>query len=189
MGLIGMLLTAVGLAMDAFAVAACAGLAMKRVTLKQMLVYGIYFGAFQGVMPLIGYLLGAQFSDLISAYDHWIAAALLSILGIRMAVGSFKKDDGEEAAGSESLGPKKMLPLAVATSIDALAVGISFAFLQVQIGLAALVIGVVTLVLSALGVRIGHAFGTKLKSKAELAGGVILIALGVKTVLEHTGVI
>ena len=179
---------AVGLSMDAFAVAVCKGLSMRRATLKNALIVGLYFGVFQAAMPLIGYFLGVSLADQITAYDHWIAFALLAIIGGKMIYESFHKDaDGEDEGGEVTF--QKMLPLAVATSIDALAVGVSFAFLRVSIFPAVTFIGVVTLTLSMLGVKIGNIFGAKFKSKAELAGGVILILMGTKILLEHLEVI
>ena len=153
MSLFELFIIAVGLSMDAFAVAVCKGLSMRRATLKNALIVGLYFGVFQAAMPLIGYFLGISLADQITAYDHWIAFALLAIIGGKMIYESFHKDaDGEDEGGEVTL--KKMLPLAVATSIDALAVGVSFAFLRVSIFPAVTFIGVVTLTLSMLGVKI-----------------------------------
>ncbi len=196
MDLLELLLIAVGLSMDAFAVSICKGLAMPKATIWKSLVIGLYFGIFQAVMPLIGYFVGTQFADKISAFDHWIAFALLCVIGGKMIVESREKDDcgdggcscGEPSA-EEALTPAKMLPLAVATSIDALAVGVSFAFLKVSIVSAVSFIGIITFVLSVLGVKIGNVFGAKYKSKAELAGGIILVLIGLKILLEHLGVI
>lgn len=180
---------AVGLSMDAFAVAVCAGLTMPRVTVKKASIVGLYFGVFQAVMPWIGYKVATRLADKIIAYDHWIAFALLCFLGGKMILESFKKeeDPGKEEASLQeaSLKPRQMLPLALATSIDALAVGVSFAFLRVRIVPAVLFIGATTLVLSMGGVKIGNLFGTRYKSKAELAGGVILVLIGLKILLEH----
>ncbi len=188
MSLFELFIIAVGLSMDAFAVAVCKGLSMRRATLKNALIVGLYFGIFQAAMPLIGYFLGISLADQITAYDHWIAFTLLAIIGGKMVYESFHKDaDGEDEGGEVTF--KKMLPLAVATSIDALAVGVSFAFLRVSIFPAVTFIGVVTLTLSMLGVKIGNIFGAKFKSKAELAGGVILILMGTKILLEHLEVI
>ena len=188
MSLFELFIIAVGLSMDAFAVAGCKGLSMRRATLKNALIVGLYFGVFQAAMPLIGYFLGVSLADQITAYDHWIAFALLAIIGGKMIYESFHKDaDGEDEGGEVTF--QKMLPLAVATSIDALAVGVSFAFLRVSIFPAVTFIGVVTLTLSMLGVKIGNIFGAKFKSKAELAGGVILILMGTKILLEHLEVI
>ena len=188
MSLFELFIIAVGLSMDAFAVAVCKGLSMRRATLKNALIVGLYFGVFQAAMPLIGYFLGVSLADQITSYDHWIAFALLAIIGGKMIYESFHKDaDGEDEGGEVTF--QKMLPLAVATSIDALAVGVSFAFLRVSIFPAVTFIGVVTLTLSMLGVKIGNIFGAKFKSKAELAGGVILILMGTKILLEHLEVI
>ncbi|KPU42994.1 putative manganese efflux pump MntP [Oxobacter pfennigii] len=208
MNLWELFLIAVGLSMDAFAVAACSGLTMPKVTVKKSLIVGGYFGFFQAVMPLIGYMLATQFAEKIIAFDHWITFALLCFIGGKMAVGSFKKEgcpDREcvaetcadrECPGGESprirepsLKPSEMLPLALATSIDALAVGVSFAFLQVNIVPAVSSIGIITFALSMLGVKVGNIFGIKFKSKAELSGGIILVLIGLKILLEHMGII
>ena len=190
MGFLELFLVAVGLSMDAFAVAICLGLTMRSIRLPKMLVVGLYFGLFQAVMPLIGYLIGAQFADHITAFDHWIAFVLLAFIGGRMVKGSFDKDDnGGEKPEEASLSPKAMLPLALATSIDALAVGVSFAFLKISIVPAVSFIGVITFALSAAGVKIGGVFGAKYKARAELAGGVILILIGLKILLEHLGIL
>ena len=182
------LLIAVGLAMDAFAVSACSGLGMSKVTFKKALIVGVYFGAFQALMPFAGYMLATQFAGQVIAFGSWLAFILLSIIGIRMIVQSLKKDDCGQAPGS-SLRPGSMLPLAFATSIDALAVGISFAFLDVDIIPAVSYIGVVTLVLCMAGVKIGSVFGVRFRSKAEFTGGVILVFIGAKILFEHLGFI
>ena len=186
-----LLLIAVGLAMDAFAVSVCAGLTMPKVTVKKALIVGGYFGVFQAVMPFAGYMLAAQFSGHIAALGDWIAFILLSIIGGKMIVQSLKKEDRSGRPGSEesSLRPGRMLPLAVVTSIDALAIGVSFAFLEVNIMYAALYIGIITFTLSVVGVIIGNAFGVRFRSKAEFAGGVILVLIGVKILLGHLGII
>ncbi len=168
--------------MDAFAVAICKGLSLNKITLKNASLVGVWFGGFQGLMPLIGYLLGTQFSDKIVAVDHWVAFVLLGLIGGNMIKEAFSK---EESCADSSLSFKAMLPLAVATSIDALAIGVTLAFLNVSIIPAVIFIGVVTFVISSLGVKIGNIFGVKYKSKAELAGGIILIALAVKILIEH----
>ena len=186
MNVIELLILAVGLSMDAFAVAVCKGLALRKVKPVQMALVGLWFGGFQALMPVIGYLIGVQFSSYITAIDHWIAFALLALIGGNMVKEALSNEDEEADA---SLSFKKMLPLAVATSIDALAVGVSFAFLNVQIAPAAGSIGVVTFVLSAVGVKVGSLFGAKYKSRAELIGGVILILLGLKILLEHLGLL
>lgn len=184
MGILELFLLAVGLSMDAFAVAVCKGLALKQVKPAQMALVGLWFGGFQALMPVVGYFVGVQFKDAITAIDHWIAFVLLAIIGGNMIREAFSKEEEEADA---SLSFKKMLPLAVATSIDALAVGVSFAFLDVQIGMAASFIGVVTFLLSAAGVKVGSLFGAKYKQRAELVGGAILVLLGVKILLEHLG--
>ncbi len=184
MGILELFLLAVGLSMDAFAVAVCKGLALKQVKPAQMALVGLWFGGFQALMPVVGYFVGVQFKDAITAIDHWIAFVLLAIIGGNMIREAFSREEEEADA---SLSFKKMLPLAVATSIDALAVGVSFAFLDVQIGIAASFIGVVTFLLSAAGVKVGSLFGAKYKQRAELVGGVILVLLGVKILLEHLG--
>ena len=181
MNIFELLLLAVGLAMDAFAVSVCKGLSVERLKPRHPITAGLYFGGFQALMPLIGWLLGSQFESLIKSVDHWIAFGLLVLIGANMIRESFGK--AEEL--NSSFSPKAMLPLAVATSIDALAVGVTFAFLEVSIVFAVSVIGAVTFVISAAGVKIGNVFGAKYKSRAELAGGVILIILGVKILIEH----
>lgn len=177
---------AIGLSMDAFAVSVCKGLAMKKITVRKALVVGMWFGGFQALMPLVGYLLGIRFRESITAVDHWIAFGLLACIGVNMIREALSKEEEEE---DDSLDPKSMLTLAVATSIDALAVGITFAFLQVQIIGACTFIGITTLVCSMIGVKIGNVFGTRYKSRAELVGGVILILLGAKILLEHLGIL
>lgn len=173
---------AVGLSMDAFAVAVCKGLSLSKINLKNCLWVGLWFGAFQALMPAIGYLLGSQFKDSIMAFDHWIAFILLGIIGANMIKEALSKDEDESCA---DLCARVMLPLAIATSIDALAVGVTFAFLQVKIIAAVSFIGIVTFTLSALGVKIGNVFGVKYKSRAEITGGIILILLGTKILIEH----
>lgn len=177
---------AVALSMDAFAVAICKGLSVKKVKAQHILITGAYFGGFQALMPAIGFLLGFKFERFITSIDHWIAFVLLAVIGGNMIKEALSKD---EEKVDDSFAFKTMLPLAVATSIDALAVGISFAFLNVDIITAALLIGVTTFVLSGVGVLVGNAFGSKYKSKAELAGGIVLILIGLKILLEHLGVI
>ena len=181
-----LLLIAVGLSMDAFAVSICKGLATKKVGVKHMLIVGLWFGGFQALMPLIGYFLGSTFEEYITRFDHWVAFVLLALIGGNMIREALS---GEEEKANDSLGVREMLTLAVATSIDALAVGVTFALLPgVNIAAAVSFIGVITFVISAAGIKVGNAFGTKCKSKAELAGGVILI-LGLKILLEHLSVI
>ena len=186
MGLLELFILAVGLSMDAFAVSVCKGLAMPKITVKKAAVVGIWFGGFQALMPALGYLLGSQFKDSITAIDHWIAFILLGIIGGNMIR---EACSGECEKENDSLDIKTMFLLVVATSIDALAVGITFAFLKVNIAAAVSFIGVTTFVISAAGVKIGNIFGTKYKSKAELAGGIILILLGLKILLEHLGIL
>ena len=181
MGIIELFLFAVSLSMDAFAVSVCKGLSVKTLRPRHGVIAGLYFGGFQALMPLIGWLLGRQFEGRIKSVDHWVAFVLLALIGANMVRESFGKD--EEVNDSFSF--KTMLPLAVATSIDALAVGVTFAFLEVQILPAIALIGVTTFTFSAAGVKIGNVFGVRFKSKAELAGGVILILLGIKILVEH----
>lgn len=177
---------AVGLSMDAFAVSVCKGLSMPKMNWKHATVIGLYFGGFQAGMPLLGYILGVGFQSRIKAVDHWIAFLLLCFIGINMIRESRDKD---EEHMDPSIGFKTMVILAVATSIDALAAGVTFAFLQVAILPAICFIGATTFFLSALGVKIGHAFGSRYKSRAELAGGIILVLMGVKILLEHLGIL
>lgn len=188
MTLTELFIIAVGLSMDAFAVAVCKGLAVYKVKPKHMVLAGAWFGGFQALMPLIGYLLGATFEEYITKIDHWVAFILLGIIGANMIKEAVSKDDGD--CTDASMGVKQMFTLAVATSIDALAVGITFALLpDVSIGAAVGFIGVITFILSAVGIKIGNIFGAKFKSKAELTGGIILILMGLKILLEHLGVI
>ncbi|MBR4181928.1 MAG: manganese efflux pump [Candidatus Methanomethylophilaceae archaeon] len=186
MDFIAILLIAVGLAMDAFAVSLCKGLALRKVTLRNMLIAGLWFGGFQALMPIIGFYLGVSFYDLISAYDHWVAFFLLFLIGANMVrEGLF----GEEEEVDADMGVKTMALLAIATSIDALAIGISFAMTEDSIFLPALIIGLVTLVISMAGVKIGSLFGDRFGKKAEVLGGVILIVIGMKVLLEGLGFI
>ncbi len=181
----------VGLSMDAFAVAICKGLAMPKLDKVQTLVIALFFGGFQALMPFIGWMLGKQFESYITSFDHWIAFVLLAIIGGKMILDVIKGgDDEEETAVTESkLDIKELFMLAVATSIDALAVGISFAFLQVKIVSAITLIGCTTFCISAFGVFVGHKFGAKYEDKASLVGGVILILIGLKILLEHLGIL
>jgi len=180
-------LAAVGLSMDAFAVAVCKGLATDRLTKKHLLVVGLWFGGFQALMPLLGYLVGSGFSQYITAVDHWIAFVLLLIIGGNMIRESRSEEDG---CANCSLAWKVMLPMAVATSIDALAVGVTYALLpDVNILAAVSLIGVITFVLSAVGVKVGNVFGSRWKTGAELLGGIILVLLGLKILLEHLGIL
>ncbi|HKM35702.1 MAG TPA: manganese efflux pump MntP family protein [Lachnospiraceae bacterium] len=183
MNLLSLFLLAVGLSMDAFAVAICKGLATPKITLKNAAIVGLWFGGFQALMPAIGYWVGSGFQDRITAIDHWIAFILLVFIGGNMIKEAFSKKEEESNC---SLKCKEMFLLAVATSIDALAVGVSFAFLpDVPILSAVACIGLITFLLSALGMKIGNMFGTKYKSKAELAGGIILVLIGSKLLIEH----
>ena len=184
MGILELFVLAVGLSMDAFAVSICKGLSLGRIRVKHMCIAGAWFGGFQALMPLAGYYLGSFFAEMITKYDHWIAFILLLFIGGKMVKESF----GDEENVDSSMDVKSMFILAVATSIDALAVGVTFAFLKVSIVPAVTFIGAVTFVCSALGVKIGSLFGIRYKSKAELFGGVILVAIGVKILLEGTGV-
>lgn len=187
MDIVTLFTLAVGLAMDAFAVSICKGLAMKKISVGKTAIVGLWFGGFQALMPVLGFFLGIQFKNEITSIDHWIAFMLLGIIGMNMIKEACSEDEEEEA--DASLDFKTMLLLAVATSIDALAVGITFAFLKVQIVSAALIIGICTFIISAAGVKIGNVFGIKYKSKAELAGGIILVLLGVKILLEHLNIL
>ncbi len=182
MSLIELFFIAVGLSMDAFAVAICKGLSMQRMNVKHAVIVGLYFGGFQALMPLLGYLIGYRFQDAIVSYDHWIAFILLGFIG-----GSMIKDalSHEEESCDASVAFQDMIVLAIATSIDALAVGVSFAFLRVDIVPAVSFIGIITFLLSIVGVKAGNLFGCKYKSKAELAGGLILILIGLKILIEH----
>lgn len=175
-------LIGIGLSMDAFAVSICKGLSVGKVNGRHMLTAGLWFGGFQALMPLIGYLLGSTFEQYVTSIDHWIAFILLSIIGTNMIKESFGKD-GERQNSSFSF--MSMLMVAVATSIDALAVGITFAFLQVNIWFAIAIIGCTTFVISAAGIKIGSVFGAKYKAKAEFFGGAVLICLGIKILVEH----
>ena len=184
MGLIALFLIAVGLSMDAFAVSVCKGLAMPKCTFKKAAIVGLWFGGFQALMPAIGYILGAQFQEAIASIDHWIAFVLLALIGGNMI---HEELDNDEEEADASLDVKTMFLLAVATSIDALAIGITFAFLKVNIIPAVCFIGIVTFIISFAGVKIGNVFGARYKNKAEIVGGVILILLGLKILLEHLG--
>lgn len=186
MGILGIIIIAIGLAMDAFAVSICKGLSMKKMSWKKGLIIGGYFGFFQGFMPLIGYLLGIGFQSKVEAVDHWLALILLAIIGIDMIKDAFSKDTEEK---NDSVDFKEMIVLAIATSIDALAVGITMAFLDVNIILAVLLIGIITFVISVIGVKIGNIFGDKYEKKAELAGGIILVLMGIKILVEHLGIL
>lgn len=185
MGLTELFILAVGLSMDAFAVSVCKGLSLGKIKAKHMYIAGAWFGGFQALMPLIGYFLGSFFANYITKFDHWIAFILLVSIGGNMIKEAFGEEDEMDA----SMDIKTMFLMAVATSIDALAVGVTFAFLKANIIFAILFIGVITFVCSAVGVKLGSIFGTKYKSKAEFAGGVILICIGLKILLEGVGIL
>lgn len=182
MGILELLLIAIGLAMDAFAVSVCKGLSLKEMSWKKAIIVGVYFGMFQALMPVIGYFLGATFENLVTKIDHWIAFILLGFIGFNMLREAFGKD---EEGSNDKVDFKTMLVLAIATSIDALAIGITFAFLDVNLMIATLLIGFITFALSVLGGKIGNKFGDKYERKAEATGGIILILMGLKILLEH----
>lgn len=186
MGILSIIVIAIGLAMDAFAVSICKGLSMKKMSWKKGIIIGAYFGIFQALMPLVGYLLGIGFQDKVTGIDHWIAFVLLGIIGANMIKEALSK---EEEGKNDSVDFKEMIVLAIATSIDALAVGITMAFLEVNIAIAITIIGIITFAISIIGVKIGNIFGNKYEKKAEFAGGVILILMGIKILLEHLGII
>lgn len=186
MGIAELLILSVGLGMDAFAVAVCKGIGMKKMNWKKAGIIGIYFGGFQAMMPIIGYFLGTAFESVVTNIDHWIAFILLGIIGINMIKEAFS-DETENC--NDDISFKTMLILAIATSIDALAIGITFAFLEVNLLLAISLIGIITCILSIFGTKIGNKFGNKYEQKAEIAGGLILILLGVKILLEHLHII
>lgn len=190
MAILDLVLIGVGLAMDAFAVSVCKGLAMKKVNYAHAFIIALFFGAFQALMPLIGWALGSQFEQFITSFAHWIAFALLAFIGGKMLWDAFHEDEEEvEAVDNPKLDYKELVMLAIATSIDALAVGISFAFLQVDIIPAITIIGVVTFVISFGGVVIGNQFGSRYEKPATIVGGVVLICIGIKIVLEHMGIL
>ena len=180
-----LVLLALGLSMDAFAVSVCKGLSLGRIRWKHMALAGLWFGGFQALMPTAGYYLGTFFTDIITSYNYWIAFVLLTLIGSNMIKESFDEEDCPDA----NMAAPAMFALAVATSIDALAVGVTFAFLQVSILPAVCFIGATTFILSCIGIRIGHVFGLKYKSRAELFGGAVLILMGTKILLEHLGVL
>lgn len=189
MGFLELFMIAIGLSMDAFAVSLCKGLGMRRLSYRHVVIIAAFFGGFQAAMPLFGWFLGRQFEQYITSVDHWIAFVLLSFIGVKMLREAIR--DGNEclAAYEERLHLRELFVLAVATSIDALAVGITFAFLKVSILPSVTLIGVTTFALSAAGAVVGHRFGARFKNKAEIAGGVILILIGTKILLEHLGII
>ena len=186
MGILEVVLIAIGLAMDAFAVSICKGLSMKKMSWKKAIIIGGYFGIFQGLMPVIGYFLGTTFENLVTKIDHWIAFVLLVFIGINMLKEAF----GNESENcNDNVDFKTMVVLAIATSIDALAVGITFAFLKTNIVLASILIAIITFVVCIIGVKIGNKFGDKYERKAETVGGLILILMGIKILLEHLSII
>jgi len=185
MGFVELFILAVGLSMDAFAISICKGLSVPKIEKKHLIITGLWFGGAQAVMPLVGYALGTGFQSFIEQFDHWIAFALLGIIG----VGMIKESREECKCLDSSFSPKVMLPLAIADSIDALAAGVTFAFLKINIFPAVVLIGITTFVFSAAGVRLGNKFGAKYRSRAELTGGIILILMGTKILLEHLGLL
>lgn len=186
MGILEIILLGIGLAMDAFAVSICKGLSMKRMNWKNAIIIAFYFGVFQAIMPSIGYFLGTTFESFVTAVDHWIAFILLSFIGGNMIKESF---DNEDEKKNDRVDFKTMVVLAIATSIDALAVGITFAFFDVNVIVAVSIIGVITFFISLLGVKVGNKFGDKYQNKAELMGGILLVLLGIKILVEHLNII
>jgi putative Mn2+ efflux pump MntP len=186
MGILEIIFIGIGLAMDAFAVSICKGLSMKKLDIKKAVIIALYFGIFQAVMPIIGYLLGSSFQNIVTNIDHWIAFILLLFIGGNMIKESFDPEDDKK---NDDVSFKTMIVLAIATSIDALAVGITLAFLQTNLLFSVSIIGIITFVLSLVGVKIGNKFGDKFQNKAEFAGGIILILIGVKILLEHLGIL
>lgn len=192
MGFVELFLIAIGLSMDAFAVSICKGLCMKRLDMCQALVIALFFGGFQAIMPLIGWALGSQFEQYITSIDHWIAFGLLVVIGGKMLWDAFHEDDEDDAAACPvdgKLNLKELTMLAIATSIDALAVGITFAFLRVDIVSSVALIGVTTFALALVGVAVGHRFGARYEKPATIAGGIVLILIGCKILLEHLGLL
>lgn len=185
MSIIELLILSIALAMDAFAVSICKGLSLKEIKVKHLILVGSWFGGFQALMPVLGYFCGSKFADKVDKYDHWIAFIILALIGASM----IKESGDDEEEVNSNMDVKTMFFLAVATSIDALTVGITFAFLDVNIVMAVLFIGVITFVISAMGVKIGSIFGDKYKSKAEMLGGIVLILIGVKTLLTGLSII
>ena len=183
------LIIAIGLSMDAFAVALCKGLSMKKLSIKYGVIIALFFGVFQALMPLIGWFVSSRFEKYIKAYDHWIAFALLLFIGIKMIIDAVKESRHPEEESDFRFKIGELFVLAIATSIDALAVGVTFGLLEINIWSSISIIGCVTFVLSLLGVIIGNFFGSRFRTKAEIAGGIILILLGVKILLEHLGII
>ena len=188
MGLVELFIIAVGLSMDAFAVSICKGLSLGKIKFKHMCIAGLWFGGFQALMPAIGYFLGSFFADFVTKYAHWVAFVLLAIIGVNMIKESREKDECADC-GDAAMDIKTMFILAIATSIDAMAIGVSFAFLKVDIVPAVIFIGCITFICSGFGVKIGSIFGSRYKSKAELAGGIVLIIMGLKTLLDGLGIL
>lgn len=190
MGIVELVLISVGLAMDAFAVAVCKGLNMRKINYKHAVIIAAFFGGFQALMPFIGWLIGTRFASYIDKYDHYVAFALLAFIGVKMIIDAVKGEEECESCGEGRLDIKELVVLSVATSIDALAVGVTFALLpELNVGWSVAIIGVITFLISALGVVIGNRFGSKYQQKAELAGGIILILIGAKFLLEGFGLI
>lgn len=186
MGTVELVLIAIGLGMDAFTVSICKGISMPKMNWVKAIIIGLYFGVFQALMPVIGFTVGKAFEEFVTAVDHWIAFVLLLIIGIKMIIDAFKD---ENIRINDSIGWKVMTILAIATSIDALAVGITFAFLKVNLIFAVFIIGIITFILCIIGTKIGNAFGNKYEDKAEILGGIVLILIGTKILLEHLGII
>ncbi len=186
MGILEIILVSVGLAMDAFAVSVCKGLSIRKLDFKKIGIVGGYFGLFQGLMPMIGFFLGSLLGNIIVSIDHWVAFVLLGVIGFNMLKEAFSKDND---SCDDRVDFKAMFPLAVATSIDALAIGITLAFLEVNIWLSILIIGTITFILSCFGVKLGNIFGNKYEKKAQIIGGLILIFMGIKILIEHLGLI
>lgn len=186
MGLIELIILSIGLGMDAFAVSVCKGISMKKMNWKKAGIIGLYFGGFQALMPVLGYFLGSTFASAIESIDHWIAFILLGLIGVNMIKEAFSS---ESENSNDDVGFKTMIILAIATSIDALTVGITFAFLNVNLILAVSLIGIITFVLSVIGTKVGNKFGDKYENKAEFIGGIVLILLGLKILLEHLDII
>ena len=186
MGIIEIVLIGLSLAMDAFAVSICKGLSMKKMNWKSAIIISLYFGIFQAFMPVVGYFLGSTFESYVTNIDHWIAFILLSLIGGNMIKESF---DSEDKKKNDKIDFKTMIVLAIATSIDALAIGITFAFFEVNLLLSISIIGIITFLLSIIGVKIGNKFGDKYQNKAEFVSGLILVLLGIKILLEHLGIL
>jgi putative Mn2+ efflux pump MntP len=189
MGFLELLFIAISLSMDAFAVSLCKGVKMHRLNHRHALVIALFFGGFQALMPLAGWVVGRQFEKYITSFDHWIAFALLVFVGVKMIIEALKGASEEQDCSNDHLDFNELFMLAIATSIDALAVGISFAFLEVRILPAVILIGITTFLISYVGVAIGNRFGTQFKTKAEIAGGIVLIFIGIKILAEHLGLL